>query len=737
MDYATHPPASGGRPLTLLGGQVLAGRYRVVSFLGRGSVGAVYEAEDLELGERIAVKLLHPGTGDAPLLQRFKQEIQLARRVTHPNVCRTYDLVYHYGGDPSQRSDGSRSNLQVLLTMELLRGETLADRLARTGRMTPEEALPVVRQIAAALAAAHAAGVVHRDLKSANVFLVDSPAGTRAVVNDFGLAWSAGEEGSAAAPAGDGELVGTPAYMAPEQVRGEATTPATDVYALGVVLYEMVTGELPFVGESAFYTALKRLQEPPPPPRGKVPGLDPVWEEVILRCLERAPADRFATMDDVIRAFTAEAPAAHPGLPSPPPHPLQTPRPRAAWAGGAACLMFLLTGALALLSPQARTGAPEALASVLKSVRPAAPSLATERYLLTETLARQRERGDLAAEAKTQQELARLANLQGDLPAALRSYRRAGDLLRAGGDRRGLAAALQSMAAVSYDLGDPEGARGAWEESLALSRQTGDRAGIAGSLHGLAGIDRLGGDLAAAQKKYEQALALYGVLKQPLQQASMLHELGRLQALRREPARALEVFAQALEVCGSPGRCPLQAAVLNDVGRAYRMLGDPRTARASHERSLALSRATHNETEEARALVGLGEATTDLGDPRAAQPLFEEAFAIFHRRGNRNRETDALSGMARSLAAAGDYQGALHKYEESRAVRLELGERLFANETLLDIAELALAHDHLPEAAGAAREAARVFRELGVPRSEEEAASVLARCGAGRPAVSF
>jgi tetratricopeptide (TPR) repeat protein/tRNA A-37 threonylcarbamoyl transferase component Bud32 len=716
MDYATHPPASGGRPSTLFGGQVLAGRYRVAAFLGRGSWGEVYEAEDLELGDRIAVKILRPEAGDERLRQRFKQEIQLARRVTHLNVCRTYDLVYHY----EEGSQGSEGNLWVLLTMELLRGETLADRLARKGRMTPGEALPVVCQIAAALAAAHAAGVVHRDLKSANVFLVESPAGTRAVVNDFGLAWSAGEEGSAA-PAHEGELVGTPAYMAPEQVRGEVATPATDVYALGVVLYEMVTGELPFVGPTAFYTALKRLHEPPPPPRGKVPGLDPVWEEVILRCLEREPAGRFATPDDVIGALAAEAPAAR--------------RPRAAWAGATACLMFLLTGALALLSPQARTGAPAALAPTRP--RPAASSLQSERYRLTEALARERERGDLAAEAKTQQELARLATLQGDLAGALRFYRRASLLLRAAGNRRGLAAVLQSIAAASFELGDPEGARGPQEEALALAQRDGDREGIARALHGLANLDRLAGDLAAAERKYEQAFTLYGALRQPARQACMLHEIGRLYVLRHEPERALEVLGRALALCGGPGHCPIEAAVLNDVATARWTQGNAAAARADYERSLALSRAAHEENEEARALVGLGESLTDLGNPQAAQAPLAAALAIFHRHGNRNRETMALSGMARALAAAGDYEGALHKHEETRALRLEIGERLNANESLLDIAELALAHDHLAQAAGAAREAARVFRELGVPEGEAEAASVLARCRAVRPAVSF
>src|SRR5262245_28440617 len=161
-------PHGGVRAACLDPGLVLASRYRIVSFLGRGAVGEVYEAEDLELGGKIAVKVLRPDIADDErVLQRFKREIQLARRVTHPNVCRVFDLVHHHGeegaGAPAER---------VFLTMELLRGETLEQRLARRGRLSTAEALPVIGHIAGALEAAHANGVVHRDLKSGNVFLV-------------------------------------------------------------------------------------------------------------------------------------------------------------------------------------------------------------------------------------------------------------------------------------------------------------------------------------------------------------------------------------------------------------------------------------------------------------------------------------------------------------------------------------------------------------------------------------
>jgi len=288
-------PSSGrsGAPL-LAAGTLLAGRFRIVARLGEGAIGEVYEAADLELEEQVAVKVLRPGIArDGEVLQRFKREIQLARKVTHPNVCRTFELFHHGPPDDSGLT---------FVTMELLRGESLEERLLRAGRLAPAEALALLGNMADGLHAAHLAGVVHRDFKSGNVMLVPSPEGTRAVVTDFGLAWS---HSVSVAVTRTGTLVGSPAYMAPEQVRGEAVSPATDVYALGLVLYEMVTGSLPFSADTAIATAIKRLREPPTLPRVHAPDLDRAWEAVILRCLEADPAARFATAPEVVLALLA------------------------------------------------------------------------------------------------------------------------------------------------------------------------------------------------------------------------------------------------------------------------------------------------------------------------------------------------------------------------------------------------------------------------------------------------
>lgn len=287
MSHDEH--SAGGVPPSPLfsPGDLLAGRFRVIAFLNEGAVGEVYEAEDSELKVRVAVKVLRPEIAHNPVeIERFRREIHLAREVTHRNVCRTFDLFRH--------------REVVFLTMELVRGETLAERLARAGPLSPEEALPIVRQMAEALAAAHEVGVIHRDFKSENVILSHSGSGLRVVVTDFGLAVGGSAEGDGEARlTTTGHLVGSPAYMAPEQVRAEEVTRGTDVYALGVVMYEMLTGELPFVGETAFATAVKRLTEPPPSLRARRADLDPVWEEVILRCLRPDPAGRFSNPMEV------------------------------------------------------------------------------------------------------------------------------------------------------------------------------------------------------------------------------------------------------------------------------------------------------------------------------------------------------------------------------------------------------------------------------------------------------
>jgi predicted ATPase len=257
-------------------------------------MGEVYEAWDEELSIPVALKTLHVQAG-TEALQRLKREGLVARAVSHPNVCRVYDLGRHGEGDARV----------WFLTMEVLRGETLEERLRVRGRLSPESALPIAEQMAAGLGAAHQAGVVHRDFKTANVMLVRGDAGEQAIVTDFGIARA---PEAAAGKEVEPQLFGTLAYMAPEQVRGEPVGPAADIYALGIVLYEMVTGTLPFTGSSAIEAARRRLEEEAPSPRSVVPELDERWEGVILRCLDQDPRRRFALAEEVATVLAGRAP---------------------------------------------------------------------------------------------------------------------------------------------------------------------------------------------------------------------------------------------------------------------------------------------------------------------------------------------------------------------------------------------------------------------------------------------
>ena len=288
------PPAASittPAPSQLVPGDIVAGRYRIVEFLGRGGMGEVYEAEDAELGERVALKVIrHDSPLGSDLIDRLRREVQLARRVTHPNVCRVFDLGH-------DRRPGREI---IFLTMELIRGETLNARLKRCGAIAFPEATQIARQLCLALGAAHEAGILHRDFKCGNVMLLGSGEQVRAVVTDFGIArWIQQGDGGESGATRTGMVVGTPAYMSPEQLMGEKLTAASDIYSLGLVLYEIVTGVRPFHDESGWTESLKRLTAEPPAPAKVVPGLDPRWNRTIVRCLQRNPSRRFSTTGEV------------------------------------------------------------------------------------------------------------------------------------------------------------------------------------------------------------------------------------------------------------------------------------------------------------------------------------------------------------------------------------------------------------------------------------------------------
>jgi len=287
-------------------GDLIRDRYRVVRLVGRGGTGEVHEAEDVTTGATVALKTVQPElVGSTKVVQRFERECRFSQRISHPNVLRISDVFQvPIPGGRFEVSSGEVLEVPCMV-MEYLEGETLADRLGRGERIPQEEARPLVCQMAAALAAAHRAGVVHRDLKPDNMFLVPGDDGTRVVLTDFGVARHAAPSQDESLTASN-VLLGTPTYMAPEQLELEKAMPASDLYTLGLVMFEMVAGRPPFEAETAIKTVFKRVQEDAPSPREIVPELDEGWEEVILRCLERQPEDRYADAQEIIRALDGD-----------------------------------------------------------------------------------------------------------------------------------------------------------------------------------------------------------------------------------------------------------------------------------------------------------------------------------------------------------------------------------------------------------------------------------------------
>jgi tetratricopeptide (TPR) repeat protein len=264
-------------------GTVVADRFRIESIVGIGGMGVVYRATDLALGIQVAIKLLRPEVANrVEAIERFRQELLLARQVSSPRVVRIHDIAQHQN--------------RLLITMDLIEGESLDRLLDRRGALPLEEALGITRQLAEGLAAAHARGVMHRDLKPSNV-LIDGDG--NACISDFGVARSLGDSSVTQA----GVIIGTPDYLSPEQAKGAPVDGRSDLYALGLILHEMLTGQQAFAGTTAAESLSQRLVRPPPPASGQRPDL-PTWVQRLLsRLLQPRPAHRFADAAAVIRAI--------------------------------------------------------------------------------------------------------------------------------------------------------------------------------------------------------------------------------------------------------------------------------------------------------------------------------------------------------------------------------------------------------------------------------------------------
>jgi eukaryotic-like serine/threonine-protein kinase len=273
----------------------LAGRYQPEGLVAAGGMGMVFRARDEVLGRPVAVKVMREGrASDRAFMERFRREARTAAAVDHPNVATVFD----YGEEREQ----------AFLVMELVEGETLAERLRRGGRLPWREACRIGEQVAAGLDAAHRQGLVHRDIKPGNILLARDG---QVKLADFGIALSLEDT----MPGRDRGL-GTASYMAPEQARGGATAPATDLYSLGCVLFEAVTGRPPYTGSSPIAVAMQHLNAPVPDPRALLPELPPEVVDLLVRGLQKEPAARFATAAE-LRERLARARQLPGGLPGP------------------------------------------------------------------------------------------------------------------------------------------------------------------------------------------------------------------------------------------------------------------------------------------------------------------------------------------------------------------------------------------------------------------------------------
>jgi len=687
---------------TLAVGDVIADRYRITRLIGRGGMGEVYQAHDQLLNEDVALKTLRGDlAGDEVVLERFQQEIALSRKVTHPNVCRIFEVGIH-------RSATDQPAL--FFAMELLQGQTLADRIHR-GRLTKDEAFPIAIQLAEGLQAAHQAGIVHADFKSANVILVPSHAAVRAVITDFGVArLEAGSTVVDDTRSLHGQetirVAGTLAYMSPEQLAGDRVTTASDIYSFGIVLFEMACGQRPFDDADVIKSAMLRVTGPPASARSHVSTLDERWDSAITRCLQREPARRFRSAGE-LADWLREARWWNVG------HWTRLDRIRASVA--AALVMVLAIGAWWSTHrpyqplPEARR-AYELGVNAMYSMTYETARKALERsvaldpsYALAHaSLARAYDELDYTDRAKDSMLRAVAAAQESRLSPeddrklralqfmVSRNYERAAPVLRqieADATGAGRAVAALESGWLSQQMEDSDAAAAAFTRALALDPSYAAAKLRLGFLFG-----RQGGkdDLALAafgeaENLYRIASNLEGVTEALLQRSNLLtrrsraesalpiieqavmvaHSTGnryqeiRLRLMQSTALRSLgqtsvatERAKEAIDQATAENMDNLATSGLIDLGNSYLTRVDLDAAEPLFRRALDLAQRARVRRIEARAQLSLGSLYEQKRRPDEARPLVEAALAFYRQAGYRRESVQAaiiLGGVLRTL----------------------------------------------------------------------------------------
>ena len=721
--------------LRLAVGAQLAGRYGIAEFLGLGGMGMVYRARDEKLGVDVALKVLRPDLASDPArVERLRREVLLARQVGHDNVVRTHDI-------------GQDGDLWFL-TMDFVAGRSLRGLLEKEAPLAPARAVAIVRQVAAGLAAAHRAGVVHRDLSPSNILVDD---GGRAWITDFGLAQSLG-----GGPTQPGTVVGTLDYLAPEQARGEAADGRSDLFALGVILFEMLSGELPFRGGSWSEALAQRLHARPRELAETGVQLPPSLARIVARCLARDPRHRYATGEALLADLE------------------RWDRPRAPsrrWAVAAAAGVLALGAALAVRFLGGGEPAPPAPAATAELARAVAvvplrdetqrPELAWLGSALAERVGESLALAPHVRVVATSRVAAALAELH--LGAGGWSDGELGRVAELFGVDRVVVGAVRGSAEklwVELRLADRSGAALGAESRIEATGSVGELAALTETLSAAlrAKLELAAAETSPPESASPAGYAAFAEGAAHLASGDALAAVARLEAaVAADPGFAAAWFrlGLALEALGhderaiaaaerAAGAAPAADRRLGLEVRALqaRLAGDPERARTLMTELAALA------PDDVELAIAAGEAAGELGDGDAAERALARAVALdplhprawflrgkYAIRAGRAREAvdehlvralvlqnklrneqgraDVLNAFGVGYQRLGELERAEEFYRQAAELRGQLGDRRGHATTLRNLAAIAAIRGDFTAAEGRLAEALAILEELG------------------------